>query len=102
MLSESWVHARFSGSARQLLLGAGGAGSRCVWASGIALPRRCAGEKEGEGYQAIAGVGTHDMLPLLVWRSTPHLRGESGASNSIWPLELAPQNTTEPSTLANW
>ena len=68
MLSESWVHARLSGSARQLLqqlLGAGGAGSRCVWASGIALPRRCASEEEGEGYQADCGHARHASIADL-------------------------------------
>ena len=86
MLSESWVHARFSGSARQLLLSTCGAGSLWVWASGIALPRRCASEEEGyqegegesgrcaktkgEGYQVSAGIGTHDMLPSVIWRLT--------------------------------
>ena len=98
MLSESWVHARFSGSARQLLLSTCGAGSLWVWASGIALPRRCASEEEGyqegegesgrcaktkgEGYQVSAGIGTHDMLPSVIWRLT-RLMGEMGPGSAI-------------------
>ena len=39
--------------------------------------------RRAKAIRPTAGVGTHDMLPLLIWRSTPRLAGEMGAGNSM-------------------